>query len=140
MLPDAGVMGFGPGSFRAIFAEYQREHDFGDRQYPDCWKTGLWQEAHQDYLQTVIEWGFFGALGWAILVGGGVVRGAVQYFRLRAGLSTRWLLLCSLLAVSATLVHSFIDFPLQIASIQLYVCVLLAVCWSSREVPASVAA
>lgn len=139
MIPDAGVTGFGPGSFRAIFAEYQKEYDFGTRDFPDCWKTGLWQEAHQDYLQTIIEWGYLGAAGWAILLGGGMVRGVFQYVRLRAGLSSRWLLLCSLLAIGATLVHSLIDFPLQIASIQLYACVLLAVCWSARAVPSSAA-
>ena len=42
------------------------------------------------------------------------------------------LLLCSLLGIIGTLVHSYIDFPLQIASIQFYVCMLLAVCWSAK--------
>ncbi|MEY2411134.1 MAG: hypothetical protein QOF48_3804 [Verrucomicrobiota bacterium] len=135
MLPDAGVTGFGPGTFRAIFAGYQRDYDFGGREYPEFWKSGLWEHAHQDYLQTLIEWGFLGALGWAVLIFGGILVGAWNYRRLRSGVSLRWLLFCSLLALGATLVHALIDFPLQIASIQLYACVLLAVCWTARPSP-----
>ena len=130
MLPDAGVMGFGPGTFRVVFPDYQRLHDFGGRTVPEFWTTHFWPHAHQDYLQTLIEWGWLGALFWAVLVFGGVLRGARNLFQRRGDFTLRWLTLCSLLGLIGTLLHALLDFPLQIASIQLYFAVLLGFCWS----------
>src|SRR5262249_40886655 len=76
MAPDAGVLGFGPGTFRAAFPGYQLTYDFGNRTVPAFWTTHSWTHAHQDYLQTVIEWGYCGALFWAILFAIGIWRGA----------------------------------------------------------------
>ena len=131
MLPDAGVMGFGPGTFRSVFPAYQKAYDFGGRAFPSFWKEGLFQHAHQDYLETLIEWGWLGGVFFGVLVFGGVGLGLRRYFQNRT--ESHWLLFGSLLAVAGTLAHGLIDFPLQIASIQLYVCVLLGICWGSRS-------
>lgn len=139
MAPDAGWLGFGPGTFEAVFPRYQRLHDFGGRSVPEFWVSHFWSHAHQDYLQAVIEWGWLGAACWAVLLFGGVGRGVMRCVHEPAGSATHWLLFCSLLALGGVLLHSLIDFPLQIASIQLYVCVLLAVCWSAKPVSARAA-
>jgi O-antigen ligase len=133
MVPDAGVMGFGPGTFRVIFPSYQGTYDFGSRTVPLFWKDGFFEHAHEDYLETLIEWGYLGTLFWSVLVFGGIARGAMRYFQKQTSLSLRWLLLCSLLALGGTLAHALIDFPLQIASIQLYVFVLLGICWGTSS-------
>jgi hypothetical protein len=137
MAHDAGAMGFGPGTFQAMFPTYQRSYDFGGREMPQFWTHAIWLNAHQDYLQTLIEWGFLGTLFWGLLVVGGIIRGAMHSFKRRIEFSQRWLLFGSVLALAGALIHAWVDFPLQIASIQLYVCVLLGICWGAREHSAS---
>jgi hypothetical protein len=64
--PDAGALGFGPGAFRAVFPYYS---DFvgGDLR-------GVWTYAHDDYAQTLVEWGWLGAGLWsAYFFGGGIM-------------------------------------------------------------------
>jgi len=43
-----------------------------------------------------------------------------------------------MLAISGTLLHAVIDFPLQIASIQLYIAVLLGLCWHKASLTTSI--
>jgi O-antigen ligase len=136
MIPDAGVMGFGPGTFSTIFPSYQGTYDFGTRAVPLFWKDGFFEHAHEDYLETLIEWGYLGSLSWSVLVIGGIARGVMRYFQRQTSFSLRWLLLCSLLALGGTLTQALIDFPLQIASIQLYVFVLLGICWGTNSASA----
>ena len=133
MVPEAGWLGFGPGTFQVVFPTYQQSYDFGSRQVPEFWTTHFWPHAHQDYLQTVIEWGWVGSALWAALIVGGIVFGVRRFLRSRE-LETKWLLFCSLLGIGGILLHALLDFPLQIASIQLYFVVLLGICYSGRRV------
>jgi len=133
MVPAAGLMGFGPGTFAVVFPTYQRTHDFGGREFPSFWVTGFWKHAHQDYLQTLIEWGYLGTSLWALIIGGGIFCGVSAWLKWRYDFSGRWFLLCAIVGIIATLVHSFVDFPLQVASIQFYVCVLLGICWGASR-------
>ena len=149
MVPDAGLLGFGPGTFRAIFPSYQMTYDFGGRAVPEFWTTHNWTHAHNDYLQTLIEWGHLGAALWLLIFLGGIWRAAtllcVSDRRMRSpsppleragerrpirSRSHRLLIGCSLVALFGVLLHASIDFPLQIPSLQLYVAVLLGLCWS----------
>ena len=130
MAPDAGAFGFGPGTFQVKFYGYQHRYDFGNRSVPDEWVNGWWEMAHQDYLQTLLEWGYVGLLGWSVVIGGGLWAGIIGLVRKSQELSSQWLVFCSVIGVAGTLAHSFVDFPMQIASIQLFVCVLLGACWS----------
>lgn len=126
MIEQSGWTGFGPGSWMKTFPDYT-----GEARLEPFW---LWMQfAHQDYLQTAVEWGLLGALLWGILVAGGLWRG------MRAFKESRWDLWASdavlLYAVIASLVvlylHALGDFPLQIPSIQLYAAVLLGMAWSA---------
>ncbi|MGA7275894.1 MAG: hypothetical protein WBX14_13690, partial [Candidatus Udaeobacter sp.] len=52
-VPDAGLCGFGPGTFRVVFPIYDIE---SANQAP-----GTWRFLHDDYMQTVLEWGSLGS-------------------------------------------------------------------------------
>lgn len=119
MLPDGGLWGFGPGTFEITFPHYT--HFLGRS------IAGIWRFAHQDYLQAVIEWGYIGATVWGAIF----LRGLVCCFKGAANSSgsdsERMLRFASALALLGIALHAVIDFPLQIASLQLYVVCLLAI-------------
>lgn len=124
MLPDAGFWGIGPGNFAIAFPHYT----YG---LPDV-IMGIWSYAHQDYLQTVIEWGWVGAAAWTVILLGAGWKG---YARARPNTSealrpeslliyrSTWI---ALLGVS---LHALVDFPLQVGSIQAYVMISVGLLW-----------
>lgn len=125
MLSDAGAWGFGPGNFRISFPHYTDY--FGGR------IKGIWDFAHQDYLQTLIEWGWVGAAVWSILFFGGFGVGCRYLWMAgqRLGRADRLLLFASVLALIGVALHALVDFPLQIASLQLYAAAFVGLVWSS---------
>lgn len=127
MLGDAGAWGFGPGTFRNSFPDYTGY--LGNR------ITGIWQFAHQDYLQTLIEWGWIGASVWAVLFFGGMAHLWRKYLKEKRALSAadRMLLFASFLALLGVAAHALVDFPLQIASLQLYAATYVGIAWSSSR-------
>ena len=66
-LPEAGALGFGPGTFSAVFPHFQLAA--GER------AQGSWLFLHDDYLQTLLEWGWVGGLLWAGVFFGGIFVG-----------------------------------------------------------------
>jgi len=127
MLPDAGCCGFGPGVFQTVFPYYTT--DLGDE------ISGVWLYAHDDYLQTLVEWGWLGGCLWAVYVLGGLIFSWVIAGSYRAQLSAtdRLTLFAVWAAFIGVMIHAGMDFPLQVASIQLYVVVLLGLLWSCRS-------
>jgi O-Antigen ligase len=75
-LPDVGLFGFGPGTFRVAFPSYNNAAI-----QP---LAGQWRFLHQDYLQTVMEWGWVGSAFWALLFFGGIASAVVALRRQRA--------------------------------------------------------
>jgi O-antigen ligase len=124
-LPSAGWFGFGPGTFSIMFPFLElkqgRELDY------------IVRYAHQDYLQTALEWGAIGFTLWAILIGGGVARAFRRFLTNPQSMTSEhgmWIAL-STLSLIGVLIHSLVDFPLQIASLQLITAVLLGQLWAS---------
>jgi O-antigen ligase len=123
-LTAAGWFGFGPGTFPIVFPYLQQEH--GGQ------LDGILRYAHQDYLQTALEWGKVGFVLWALLIGGGIVRAFIHLCKNRRAVTREpniWLLLCAV-SLIGVLIHSLVDFPLQIASLQLIAAVLLGQLWA----------
>jgi len=127
-LPDAGLFGFGPGTFRVVFPTY----NIGSvNQGP-----GAWRFLHEDYLQTLLEWGWLGCSLWGLLFFGGITVGirsnnkhASQDWTPRRRV-LQPLVITALVGVA---LHALVDFPFQIESIQLYVATYLGLCWGSMR-------
>jgi hypothetical protein len=129
---DAGFFGFGPGAFRSVFPQYVDA--------PESRVAGTWRFLHEDYIQTLIECGWIGAALWALLFFGGIAIAWQRFRRCRKFWAPRQrtLLPLVLLALGSVALHAFVDFPLQIASIQLYVATYLGICWGACQwTPAS---
>jgi hypothetical protein len=121
-IPDAGWFGFGPGTFRVVFPYYT--NGLGPR------VGGIWRFLHQDYLQTIMEWGWIGSAGWAVLFFGSMWTGIATLRRKRELSGRQRLFLTgSVLALAGIALHAFVDFPFQIASLQLYAATYVGVCW-----------
>ncbi len=127
ILPEAHALGFGPGTFKTILTTHAERV-----------KTAIppnLDYAHQDYLQTILEWGFLGAAFWFVLLFGSLAYATGMQFKHGAQWPSKdrvlyFVVLVSLLGVAA---HALVDYPFQIASIQLYIVVLVGVLWSSRS-------
>jgi hypothetical protein len=129
MIPQAGFLGFGPGRWSTVFPHFATD--------PFLRTFFLWlQFAHNDFLQTLIEWGYIGGICWALLVAGGLRRisGILQAGARRGGpISPREPIFASIgIAVLGLLLHGTLDFPLQIPSIQLYFLLLLGLAWALK--------
>lgn len=125
-LPDAELFGFGPGTFRVVFPTYNTG---AANQAP-----GTWRFLHDDYLQTLLEWGWLGSSLWALLFFGGITVGIRSYNKhARRDWTPRRRVLEPLvmIALLGVALHALVDFPLQIESIQLYVATYLGLCWGS---------
>jgi O-Antigen ligase len=126
-LPDIGLFGFGPGTFRVVFPSY---NNAANKHAP-----GTWRFLHEDYLQTLLEWGWLGSSLWALLLFGGIAIGIRSYKKYAARDWTprrRLLQPFAIIALVGVALHALVDFPLQIASIQLYVATYLGLCWGSK--------
>jgi O-antigen ligase len=152
MIRDAPYFGYGPGTFPLVFPFYSSS--YGDK------LNGIWKYAHTDHLQIVIEWGL-GALLWQTLfvgalwhlgrnaVGGPRVVRTLRPSRRDSGrtlfpadlnrlatqpsverAATYAGLFFALLGVT---IHAIYDFPLQIASIQLYATTILGCAWRCKQ-------
>jgi hypothetical protein len=125
-LPQVGFFGFGPGTFRVVFPGYNIGSGHA--------VPGSWRFLHEDYLQTILEWGWLGSSLWALLFFGGIVVGISSYNRyaLRNWMPRRRVMQpVAMIALAGVALHALVDFPFQIESIQLYVTTYLGVCWGS---------
>jgi hypothetical protein len=138
MIPAAGWFGYGPATFDAVFQHHV--FDLGVN-------LGVrWKFAHNDYLQTIIEWGWLGSVLWilfwwfplaaavrCILQGLPLAANSVSYDACEVGHGGKegrfrqTAQLGASLAILGVFAHASFDFPLQIAGIQMYVMALAGV-------------
>ena len=119
IIQDYPAVGSGPGSFYTVFPRYRG---------PDV--AALFEHAHNDYAQFAAESGVigFGLLGlmvtWSLAV-------AIRAQYIRRDPLMRGLSFASIMGIVAILIHSSVDFNLQIPSNALLFMVLLALAWLS---------
>lgn len=112
LLPRSGFWGSGPGTFEPVFAEVIREDSLPVK--------GRWDFAHNDYLQTLSEWGVIPFLALLTLGCAAVTKGFRLWCSKGEGSSTALMGWGGALALSGLMLHALVDFPLQIPSIQLF--------------------
>ncbi|NJM38469.1 MAG: O-antigen ligase family protein [Akkermansiaceae bacterium] len=118
---EGGWPGFGPGSFRHIVPYFAVKPEFNVK--------GSWHHGHCDPLQTVVEWGYFGAAAWFTFGIGAVIAGMRTLSRKSISSSDRPLIRSVMIALAATGLHSCFDFPLSIYSIHLCAMLLCGILW-----------
>jgi hypothetical protein len=122
-LPAAGPFGSGPGSFEPVFDLHRAKSGSS--------VAGRWDKAHSDALQTPMEWGWAGAAAWAVVLIGGFAR-AVWLAVRRGSEASRILPAACAFSLAGVMAHALVDFPLQIASIQLFAVLIAALGWGVR--------
>jgi hypothetical protein len=137
MARRSGPFGQGPGAFKMLLprsplltnAFYSRW--IVRRPVPGT-AISMWSQAHEDYLQALIEFGWLGSLAVGTVLFGGIARAWSALRRDRADPPARSALLAVgiLAALLAVALHSTFDFPEQVASLQLYVAVYLGIAWA----------
>lgn len=126
IIPQSGWWGTGAGTFRAVSSYFKH---YAGKEASRFW----FQQAHEDYLQTIIEWGYIGSFFWAVIFLGAVFF-AMRYLRQgikMTGLTNRLFIGGAMLALLGVMIHATYDFPLQICSIQFYAAILLGMMWGS---------
>lgn len=119
LLPESGYFGFGPGSFAYAFKSVVEAYDLPIR--------GSWMRAHNDHLQTIVEWGWIGYLGWGILIMGALWRGIASFGS--NSVTIRIFSFCASISLFGVIIHACIDFPLQISSLQLCTVLIVGMLW-----------
>ena len=119
LIADYPIVGAGPGSWYVVFPRYRG----GDL-------AAFFDYAHNDYVQFVAESGAIGALFLGAIVVWSLVVALLAQHRRRNPLM-RGLSFASLMGITAILIHSSVDFNLQIPANAMLFMVLLAFAWIS---------
>lgn len=119
-LPAAGPFGSGPGSFEPVFDLHRAK--VGSP------LEGRWDKAHSDTLQTPMEWGWAGAMAWAVIFSGGFAKAVWMAVR-KGSAESKILPAACAFSLAGVMVHALVDFPFQIASIQLFAILTAALAW-----------
>ena len=120
-----GALGHGPGSFFPLFPVINRSSE--------AFSPGIYVYAHNDYIQTLFEWGWLGASLFAIMIGGAFLMLAKEVLCHKRGHEKRDILYMRgcLIAMFTFLIHATVDFPFQIESLAVIFSILLGIAWAS---------
>lgn len=119
LIKNYPIVGAGPGSFYMAFPPYRTERI-----------TSFFDHAHNDYVEFAAESGIVGL----------VILGTFVILSLAAALKAQWqrrdplmrgMAFASIMGVTAILIHSWVDFNLQIPANAALFMVLLALAWIS---------
>ena len=114
IIADYPIMGSGGGSFYSVFPSYKKADVFA-----------FYDHAHNDYLQTLVEYGFvsFSCLVVIVLL---CFFAAAVVIKKRNNAMYKGAAFASLMAIIGMLIHMSVDFPLQAPANASYFIVFLA--------------
>jgi len=125
-IPAAGAWGFGPGTFEQMFNIHRTQMGSS--------LDGRWDKAHSDALQTPMEWGWEGAGAWSLLLIGGLIRGLCSTKRnWQSDSEIGVLSVACVFSLAGVMLHALVDFPLQIASLQLFTMLVAGILWGKEK-------
>ncbi len=122
LVADFPVFGTGAGSFYMAYMPYRTPRE------------GYFDHAHNDYVEIAAD---FGLLGMGILGGfvlSTLVAGVLVLVKRRSSLP-RGIAFGSLMAMVALIIHSTVDFNLQIPANALTLVIVMAMAWLARALP-----
>ena len=108
--------GYGAGSYELVFQTF--------REYADL-RAAVYDQAHNDYLHIFLEQGLIGLLLWLGFIAFVIRYIVLNYLQSKSTLISSTLL-AGLIVITAILVQSLVDYPLQIMSIRCYFFVIVA--------------
>ena len=114
--------GIGPGTFPYIIPSYRQDRESKI--------VGVWEYGHCDPLQTILDWGYFGALAWFTIGIGGVARGGYLLLKRKVPHDDLHLFKGMVISLIGVGIHSCFDFPLSILSIHLVAISLCGILWT----------
>lgn len=117
LLQDYPLVGAGAGSYHAVYPRYRGD---GVKQYYD--------HAHEDYLEITADTGAIGISLLGLIVSSSLVAALVALKRRRDPLM-RGMAFASIMGIIALLIHSTVDFNLQIPANAATFMVILALGW-----------
>ena len=120
---DHMMTGTGGGSYYAVYPSY-RGHDV----------NAYYDYAHNDYLQLLSEYGIIGTLFIALLVLSSIYTILMTMIK-RTNATMQATAFCALMVIIALLMHSLVDFSLQIMANAASATILLALAWTARNLP-----
>ncbi|MBO9497082.1 O-antigen ligase family protein [Thalassotalea sp. G20_0] len=122
-IPDFALAGSGAGSFYTTLPQY---HD-------GTWR-GFFDLAHNDFLQFPLEFGVpaYAILGLMVLF---TAWQAIQAMRLRRNMLMVGMGFAAFMGILAIMIHSSVDFNLQIPSNAAYFVCMMALGWLARYLP-----
>ena len=124
----SGWWGQGPGTFVRVFNIHREQLGSPVK--------GWWINAHSDILQTPVDYGWAGAAAWTLILGGALIVAALGARRRgRKPDETEVLSMACAFALAGVSLHAFVDFPLQISSLQLYAVVIVGLGWGMARRP-----
>ena len=119
MIKDYGMFGAGPGTFYVTFQRYRPEKI-----------TAFFDWAHNDYAQLAAETGYVGFALMGSLVAMTLIVALIAQWRRRDPLMRGMSFAC-IMGVTSILIHSWVDFNLQIPANAVFFTILLALGWIS---------
>lgn len=114
LLSASWPWGTGAGTFADAFAAYRD---------PACGLSGIWQKAHNSYLQSLIE---LGVPGSALLLISGLVVISVLARKLFTDHPHRSYIALALAALMLVAAHSLVDFSMEIPAVATYLAALVS--------------
>ena len=129
MVQERPWFGAGIGSYKVLVQTSSIHGYFFAPSYRPSEPFTVLGHTHEDYLQTLVEWGWVGFSGWAVLVSGAFVTLWKTFQRI--GFCNRTALALGV-AMLGVYLHALGDCPLQIPAIQFYVALCLGMAWGSH--------